>query len=133
MNVPTISKTQYRQTVKILKNALNLNKRGITAVINDDYKLADEMTSKVKISAEKHLKDYIFHTMYQLASSEIRKDGEGSSTALCPKYNGVWTIGIFGSVFIDIRAKSENNGSIKSIRVHFDKEKKSFFLEEYVN
>jgi hypothetical protein len=127
-----ITQKQYNQNVKKLKSALLINKEGIKAVILGDSKKATEISSKIKIDADKSLSDEVFEIMYEIALSEYRADGEGSSTASFPQYNRVWCVGNLGSVFVDVKIHNKENGKSKPVRVHYLSKTNKFYLENYL-
>lgn len=106
-----ITDQQHRQLKSKLKRLLSINKLNVNAMARNDMQTLKKYEKDLGITMTRDIRE--FGRDVAIALTKTKVDGNGQrSTAMTTAYNNLWTIGMFGSVFIDIKVKGE------SFRVH---------------
>ena len=109
----TITPQIFKSLNKQLQSALNLNKKGVYAIRDNNFQVAKFVSDNIKMQFSPSIpKDMCMICAATLLDTKINGKGE-RSTAMFPAYDNLWTVGSFGSVFIDIKIADDK------IRVHF--------------
>lgn len=103
-----ITDTQFSSLRSSLKNALLLNKKAAAAIEANDLKACLKVDQKVKwLMNDSTFREHMFDISKEVSKTLI--DGPGSrSTASYAANDNLWTIGTFGSVFVDIIVSGKN-------------------------
>lgn len=114
-----ITQQNATENKKQLLNALSINKKGVVLLNKQnptafDFRKAKEYSSKVDFKTkEKEIVIMMFDICVALSKTYCNDDVSTKSTALTSQYNGNWTIGSFGSIFVDLIVND------KELRVSF--------------
>lgn len=112
MNDIFITDEQHKELVKRLTLCLNTNKKSMIAMKQNNIKKLLQLEKIVGFNfTDRSLMPIMINIAEALTRTRINGEGQ-RSTALTQSYDNLWTIGTFGSVFIDLKIKG------KSIRVH---------------
>ncbi len=101
-----------KQTAEKNKKELLLNldyvKKGVLSVLNNDLKSAKKYSNLNSLkSVEKHLRPIMFDIIKEISKTYCDENHANKSTALTSKFNRNWTIGSFGSIFVDLIVKNQ--------------------------
>jgi len=107
-----ITDKQHKALKKGLTSALSNNKKAVAAIEANDLDACLKVDGMIKWKCEPSVKPFIYDIAKALCETKI--DGKGNkSTAMFAAYDGLWTIGNRGSVFIDIKVSGT------AFRVHY--------------
>lgn len=116
-----------QENKKELLSALDLNFQSVKIILNRNRTEADlieleRLSSMIKMSTrEIELKNIMSEICVSLCDTRCDDDYQTKSTASQCKFNNNWTIGMFGSVFVDMEVQG------KKMRIHFIKKSESKF------
>jgi hypothetical protein len=107
-----ITSTEYKSMKKDLIHNLKVMKKAYEATLKGDGKRALFYSSKQEFRTLKSFWEDISMKQMQdiikeLSQTFCNEDGKTKSTALFPRFNRNWTIGSFGSIFVDIKVPHE--------------------------
>ena len=95
-----------------LQSLLDHNKKNVNAMMRNDIKTLKRLESKLGFCfPDASFKQFAYDIAVALTRTKIKGNGN-RSTAMTNAFDNLWTIGMFGSVFIDIKVKGN------AFRVH---------------
>jgi len=114
----TMFKTITTEEFKALKKDLAINlailKKGVNAVNNNDIRTAVSCSKSHNFKyIDTDITPMMFDIITELSKTRCDDNYKTKSTAMFSQFNRNWTIGSFGSVFVDIIVKG------KKLRVSF--------------
>ena len=116
-----ITDEQALKNKKRLASCLSINKQNCLALRQNNIKKLIKFESKLGFNfTDASLRLIVTDIAEALVRTKIDGDGD-RSTAMSQTYNGLWTIGTLGSIFIDLKVKG------REIRVHLIEGKGSRF------
>lgn len=109
-----ITQKQFTQSKKELLTNLDWIRKANLAVLKNNTKMADYYSKKHTFkTADREIVNMMFDITCELIKTRCDDDITTKSTALCPLFNRNWTIGSFGSIFVDLIVRG------KQLRVSF--------------
>lgn len=116
-----ITDEQAANNRKRLAQCLSINKQNCLALRQNNIKKLIKFESKLGFNfTDASLRPIVTDIAEALVKTKIEGNGD-RSTALSQAYNGLWTIGNLGSIFIDLKVKG------REMRVHLIEGKGSRF------
>lgn len=137
-----ITQQTAKENKKQLLSALNLNKKAVLLLKKpkntpDDFKKAMAYSSKCDFKTkEKEIVQMMFDICVELSKTYCNDDVSTKSTSLTNQYNGNWTIGSFGSIFVDLIVNGKElrvSFFTKDMAKEYGYEKSFFWIESLVD